>query len=421
MVNDVHAPLVLPALRGKVGDWVYYTCLIPMAELAERVGYARDIHQDKALSRLIQRSLEGKRAEQISEYLQRTEERFFNSLVLATYDGHPEWLEVQHLDPQTPQARAVDVDEQLAETLGFLSLAGDERIFAVDGQHRLAGIKRAISNGIDFGDERLPVIFVAHIEAKRERTRRLFTVLNKSAKAVKKSDIIALDEDDTMAITARRMVETHAWFSSPKILVEAGDAIPRTNQTALTTLGNLYDVLKIIFKHINGKGRDAFLKYYRPTDAQLDKWFRIAVKYFEALAETFPETMLLFSSTDPASVTRQFRGEFGGHALFRPFGLSAFTTVAVAFAKAHGLSLPDAVKALGVLPMSLDERPYAEVLWDPERQKMISSGKRLTVDLLAYMAGLPIDRVKLRLAYAKALGRDNVRLPSVLIDAIDVG
>lgn len=419
MVNQKHTPLVLPALRGKIGDWVYYTCLIPLAELASRVGYARDIHQDRELSRLIQRSLDGKRAEQISEYLERTEERFFNSLVLATYDGHPEWLEVQHLDPQTPQARAAEVDEQSAETLGFLSLSGDERIFAVDGQHRLAGIKRAILDGMKFGDERLPVIFVAHIEAKRERTRRLFTTLNKSAKAVKKSDIIALDEDDTMAITARRMVETHPWFASPKILVEVSDAIPRSNQTALTTLGNLYDVLKIIFRHINGKGRDSFLRFYRPSDAQLDKYFNIAVKYFEAVAETFPQTGQLFTSTNPASITKNNRGEFGGHALFRPFGLSAFTTVAVAFAKHHSLSLPEAVRALGVLPMSLDERPYAEVLWDPERQKMISSGKRLTIDLLSHMAGLPIDRTKLRLAYAKALGRDNVRLPGILIDPID--
>ena len=234
--------LLLPALRGHIGDWVYYTCLMPISEIALRVDYAKDIHNDKALSRLIQRSLEGERAEHIASYLERTTERFFNSLVLATYDGHPEWLEVGNFGKTSDQGLVSRIGEQALDTLGFLSLSGDEKIFAVDGQHRLAGIKRAIADQTDFGIERLSVIFIAHSEAKRERTRRLFTTLNKTAKAVKKRDIIALDEDDTMAITARRFIETNSWFSSPKILIEASENIPSTNRVSLTTISNLYDV-----------------------------------------------------------------------------------------------------------------------------------------------------------------------------------
>lgn len=49
------------------------------------------------------------------------------------------------------------------------------------------------------------MLFAANLtrqEQERERTHRLFTTLNKSAKPVAKADIIALDEDDTMAIIA---------------------------------------------------------------------------------------------------------------------------------------------------------------------------------------------------------------------------
>lgn len=71
---------------------------------------------------------------------------------------------------------------------------------------------------------------------------------------MKKSDIIALDEDDTMAIITRRLIENNSWFSSPKILINASENIPATNRVCLTTISNLYDILKLIFKHkINEK------------------------------------------------------------------------------------------------------------------------------------------------------------------------
>jgi DNA sulfur modification protein DndB len=389
-----------------------------ISEISRRVDYAQDIHTDEQLSRLIQRQLEGKRAVAIAQYLANTNERFFNSLVLATYEGRPEWLEIRHVEPHTDRAEAASLPEDVLETLGFLSLAGSERIFAVDGQHRLAGIKRAIKDGVAFAGERLPVIFVAHVEKERERTRRLFTTLNKSAKAVKKSDIIALDEDDTMAITARRMVEDHKWFASPKILVDASDAMPKTNTVALTTLGNLYDILKIIFRHASGKANDTGLRFYRPSDTKLDEYYDLAIAYFEALAKAFPDLAKFFKSRDPTSITPQYRGQFGGHVLFRPAGLKAFTAVVVAFAKHHHTTIPAAVHVLRKMPINLGERPYVNVLWDPERTKMIPPGKKLATDLMAHVAGLPGgDKAKLRAAYALAHGvpASQIRLPKTIV------
>lgn len=413
---NTKSKLLLPALRGNMGDWVYYTCLMPIQELATRVEYAQDIHGDKALSKLIQRSLEGKRSEQIANYLEKTSERFFNSLVLATYEGHPEWLEVGNFQSTSDLAVVDVIGEQGLDTLGFLSLSGKEKIFAIDGQHRLAGIKRAIADRFDFGRERISVIFVAHSEKQRERTRRLFTTLNKTAKAVKKWHVIALDEDDTMAITARRMVETSDWFASPKILIEASDNLPSTNRVALTTISNLYDVLKQIFKHRIGKTTDTSLRFFRPSDKELEKFHGYAMKFFEALAQSFPAIGELFSSTSPARVTQRFRGENGGHALFRPVGLNAFTTVAIAFAKHHEVTLPEAVRQLAVLPTDLSARPYRGVVWDADRKKMVVTGKKVLVDLLAYMVGLPTDLEKLRLAYAKATGSDvTLRLPNKVL------
>lgn len=46
------------ALRGSFGDWIFYSCLMPVTQLGSRVSYADEIHQDKALAQLIQRALE---------------------------------------------------------------------------------------------------------------------------------------------------------------------------------------------------------------------------------------------------------------------------------------------------------------------------------------------------------------------------
>src|SRR5947209_47290 len=102
--------LILPALRGKFGDWIFYSCLMPIRELSSRVSYAEEIHRDKALSQLIQRSLEGPRAKHIVEYL-KTQERFFNSLVLATYAGSPDWLEIGDFRSNTDPKILTEITE----------------------------------------------------------------------------------------------------------------------------------------------------------------------------------------------------------------------------------------------------------------------------------------------------------------------
>ena len=58
-----------PALRGIFGDWVYYSCLMSMQEVAERLSYAGDFHKSQKLSDWIQRKLKEGRSKDIAEYL----------------------------------------------------------------------------------------------------------------------------------------------------------------------------------------------------------------------------------------------------------------------------------------------------------------------------------------------------------------
>ncbi|MEN3148471.1 DNA sulfur modification protein DndB [Neorhizobium sp. IRAMC:178] len=418
-MND--EPLILPSLRGSFGSWIFYSCLIPIAEVGARVKFAEDIHPDKALSRLIQRSLEGPRARQIAQYLSGNDDRFFNSLVLATYGGKPEWLEVGNFRSEKNASIVEKISQQALDTLGFLSLNGKEKLFAVDGQHRLAGIKQALEDNLELGQDLLPVILVGHKKtaAGLQRTRRLFTTLNKTAVPVKKSDIIALDEDDVMAIVSRQLVENEPSFRDPKIAVIASPNIPSGNRVCLATISTLYEVLRLLFVHVTQSKTDRKLRFNRPSDERLIYFRKVAVDYFRALADAFPPVKDLFDANDPGLVTPNYRHAEGGHILFRKIGLEMFTRTAIELSKAKKVSLVSAVALMKHLPTELDGEPYRNVVWSPASHTMRVSNKSVSHDVLRYMLDLNVDEAALVERYRVASGAEkddpSIQLPKKIV------
>ena len=309
--------LLLPALRGIMGDWVYYSCLMNLDELSSRVHYAGDIHKHAALSQMIQRKLDGQRSVQIADYLKMQPQRFFNSLVVATYGGNPSWHALEEVRNNRQQGWLKDLTQETVESVGFLAFRGDEKLFALDGQHRLAGIKRTIKNGVEQDPyDEVSVIFVAHEATPQglQRTRRLFTTLNKTARPVSKGDIIALDEDDVMAICVRRLIEETEFFREDRVAFVASNNLPVRNRTSLTTIGNLYDVLAILFTSsgFDLKKRKKDLQKVRPEDTALDAYFDYSKSYFCWLRRYFEELEEFFSATETEAIVSKYRGSHGG-------------------------------------------------------------------------------------------------------------
>ena len=212
--------LILPALRARMGDWIYYVTFLQMEEIAKRVELAEEVHPSSMLKEMIQRQITD-RANPIAEYLLNQQQRFFNSLIVGVYGGSPNWYELAIGTNQLFDAEALPL--YLEGALGILRLDGEEKLFALDGQHRVEGIKKALKKNENLKIDEVSVIFVAHQtgEGGMERTRRLFTTLNRYAKPVKKSEIIALDEDDIIAIITRQLVEEYPLFRE-KCLFRAG-------------------------------------------------------------------------------------------------------------------------------------------------------------------------------------------------------
>lgn len=392
----------LPALRGVFGKWVYYSALVQLPVLAERVTFAEELHRNKELSQLIQRELKKRRAKEIATYLGQQNERFFNSLVVAVYGGSPTWHEMK-VSSESDSVRIEDVSDAALHSLGFLRLSGTENLFALDGQHRLAGIKKALPGTNELRSDEASVLFVAHENSKAglQRTRRLFTTLNKTAKPVSKGEIIALDEDDAMAITVRRLVEEHPYFAGKRVVYTPTNNLPVGESAGLTTIGALYDVLNVLFTKVEGASA-VELRFNRPDDDALQGYYNRSVAYFRWLGQYFETLGRYFRAKSPASVVRRHRGSFGGSVLFRPIGLILMTEVVASLPRELGVR--ERVKRCSRLPQELSRAPYVRVLWDPMTHTILPKGRLLARRLLLYMLGIETGAERLREDYAAACG-----------------
>ena len=413
--------LVLPAIRGIMGDWVYYSCLIDLRELSIRVRYAEEVHKNQHLSDMIQRQLKTDRSKQIAEYLRNQPERFFNSLVVATYGGQPNWHALSDIRNKYNSNELRDLSEETVESVGFLTLQGDENLFALDGQHRLAGIKEAVKQGLEPNqNDDVSVIFVAHIETDNglERTRRLFTTLNKTAKPVTKGEIIALDEDDVMALCVRRLIEETDLFSGDRIAFVANNNMPMTNSTSLTTIGNLYDILTILFTNVKSDltKRKSDLQRVRPNDDILEQYFDYSENFISQLGENFKELDEFFTAKDTTTVVKKYRGSHGGNAIFRPIGLEVFTRIIAQLTK--DMALTQAIKLAAMLPRNLSEAPYEGLMWASSNKIILNGHKATLREILLYMVKKNTKKYSQSILlerYRKETGDDMVELPDQLI------
>ncbi|NGP16501.1 DNA sulfur modification protein DndB [Devosia aurantiaca] len=409
--------VLLPALQGRLGSWHYYSALMKLSDLVDRVSYADEIHENTRLSEMIQRRLdEAKRSEDIEQYLLKTKDRFFNSLVVGVYGGSPQWhpFEVK----VTNQSHAeIDMMQHEEGLVGYLELNGSERLFALDGQHRLSGIRRAIKKDSKLGDELVSVLFVPHSDtpAGLQRTRSLFVAINKKAVPVARRDIIALDEIDLAAIVTRRLVDTNPLFSKGQVDLDRFTQSIPAGAPALTTIGNLYDITKIALAEII-EDRDAAelanATRIRMSDDRIAHYEAQAAEYIKHLIELDPDLISAITQDDFGPSVIQQRRPDAARVLFRPIGLTIFTKVIAQLRKKH--SLAEAMNEMNKVPLVMTEAPFEGVIWDSARERMNTGNASLCIGLLLYMLGeAPAEeRLVNRYALVQGIAPEDVVLPS---------
>jgi len=239
-----------PCLRGVIGDWVYYSTIMGADEIADRVMAAKEIRESKALDDYLQRNLKA-RVSKIASYLRKRDHRFFSSIILGVFGGLPDWVELDF--SALAQKLTLPNQEEIEESLGLLIFYGTEKIFAIDGQHRVEGIKAAAKADPDkLRNDQYSALLVAHRDDKagKVRTRRLFCDINKNAEPVSQGDKVVIDEDELAAIVTRRVyAEYPAFNGGDEIAVtEKKEQVAKDGHERFTSLLAIYTVCKQLKK-----------------------------------------------------------------------------------------------------------------------------------------------------------------------------
>ncbi len=280
----------LACLRGNIGYWTYYSTVIKIKDLVidNRVITVSESEElyTKNINQILQREIDPKRINSLKKFIKEKDERFFSSLILAIHKGSPKWFDIDLFERIEIDGKEIDQEQVnfLGSKFGILSLMGEEEIFALDGQHRLIGLRKAFLEDNSIADLEIPVIFVIHNHDNVEKTRRLFTVLNKYAEIPKGAELIILDEDDVAAINTRRLVLEHPVLSKLNALSSSKSAaIPTNDNKSFTTLVTLYNINKKLYSHESA--------YYsvRPDNETIEKHFQKSITFWNILLETFPE------------------------------------------------------------------------------------------------------------------------------------
>ena len=353
-------------------------------ELTARVMSSKEIRESKALEDYLQRNLKP-RVSKIAAYIKKRDDRFFNSIILGVFEALPDWIQ---LDLSSLSSALDEKDcARLEETLGVLVFSGGEKMFAIDGQHRVEGIKLAhASSDESLAKDQYSVLMVAHVDdvPGKVRTRRLFCDINKNAVAVSDGDKVIIDEDDLCAITTRRIFAEYAAFNSGlEIAVsERKEVLTQIdkdgrNQECFTSLLALYTVtkkLKPIFKKQKGAAPLA------PENvSQLQS---IVSDFLDFVIEVIPSYKAYFAKKTTLTAERRNNKNL----LFRPIGLEILGRV---YASAYADNQLQKLRArLPKVAFTNPGGPFERIIWSAGKIKAGSKEKGAAVDLVSYLCGL---------------------------------
>lgn len=379
----------IPAIRGILSGKTYYTATFTFEQIAERVKRIdKELHTSESLREQLQRALTDN-YKSIKEYILTQKEHFFNALVLAVYDGDPTWNELEF-----------EFNDTRYYSMGFLHLNGYERIFPVDGQHRVEGIKSALKENPNLKDETITVIFIGHHDNPegKEKTRRIFSTLNRYAKPVSLGDNIALDEDDVVAITTRDLLEKYPLFMNENVKIDkkSSKALADNDEKSFTSLITLYETNKVIYTYYRSlsdsqkniytaKRITEFLKY-RPQQQEIENFYTFLVDFWDMFTKKFQGVKSYIENCGNETPAALYRNkESGGLLYFRPIALPRLVKAIFETQFRLKNELQECVKMFANIEMTISKEPWINILWDTRTHTMVMKYKNIIYHMLIFL------------------------------------
>ncbi|MCY4654706.1 MAG: DGQHR domain-containing protein [Dehalococcoidia bacterium] len=383
-----------PAIKAKFGDHEYYFTTMKAVDAQREIKLPAELFEvtAAALDQRMQRELrDSVRVTPMVEYL-RHSYRFYGPLIVAIKGGDPTFIPLVMSEPN-------DFVNPDSFPFGVLRFDGTQDYFVLDGQHRLASIAKAIEEGNEeIKHDELGVIIIRHEDSAigMISSRRLFTHLNRWAKATTMSENITIDEDDGIAIVTRRIVRDHEllkdriWFRDRQLPANARPDAGIRVSDCFTTLETVYNCNELVLGAKYSFSDD--WKRIRPEPDQLDKIFAECKDFWDGLC-LIPQIQEVVNGRNPIDFRpneQEHRGE--GHLLFRPVGqeMLAFTIARILSDSTASYSdVAEVCQKCISVDWCLGSPPWRGVFFG-EGGRMLGNRTRRSVgsNLLRYMLGI---------------------------------
>lgn len=259
----------VPAMRGKMGTRTYYAVLMPMSGVPQFFKFTNWVGispEDRE-----QRVLNEKRVPDLAGYIAENEDDYIFSSITASYKGEPKF------EPYSE-----------GSNIGALILQLGDEFIINDGQHRCAGIVRALNDGVPIGRDTLSVLLFPW--ESTERVQQMFSDLNRFVQKTSKSLDILYDKRDERAAATLGMIDAVPVFRE---LTDKENISLGTKSTKLFTLAALYDANAELLK---GREKES-------TEANT----AVLVDYWKAVADHMPDWTKVLKGQKLALELRQER------------------------------------------------------------------------------------------------------------------
>lgn len=367
----------VPCLRGVLGNWVFYPALLRAEEISNYIMSSKEIREAKALDDYLQRDLKP-RVRKIVKYLRTQDTRFFSSIILGVFDALPNWIEFNLSG--IAERYGVSQISDAQSSLGLMEFHGNEKMFAIDGQHRVEAIKQAFADFPErVQDDQYPVIFVAHVDDKegKVRTRRLFSDINKNAVSVSGGDKVVIDEDEICAIVTRRVYADYTPFNGGEevAVTEKKEQLAKDGRERFTSLLAVHTAcqrLKKLFRKPRGTLEHA--------PENIANFQAIVVGFFDFVIENEPTLKRYFRQreTTPKAERTNNRNLF-----FRPVGLELLARLYVHFYRRDRLSV--LVYGLNNMRFENPSGVLDGILWNSGKIEASAKARNAAVQYCLYL------------------------------------
>ena len=386
------------AMKGRLGNTDYYMLSMKAQELVKKVTIPKKVKgwDDLSIEERYQREISYHRVRtQIAPYLANDDSRFFGAVIVTAMN----FGDVVSFEPLSDVATKglPGLYRAAAMNMGFLTFTGGEVLVPLDGQHRLKAIEFAISGRDEKGHDIANVtpcnelamedITVILVPFEVEKARKIFTKVNRYARATTTGQNIVTEEDDMVAVLTREVANDLiggrlAKFKSNTL---------RPKDPEFTTLAIIYNCNEeIVTRSFFEKGRPDRTRL--PEVSQQKLWRLKVHEVWQAVLdgiEVFADA-LADTSESGDEKRREIRNT---NLLGKPV---AQECVVKAFVRLTGpptnMTAEQACGRLNRLPWSISEENlqsvWQRVLWSGGVDgKVVTKNRRLATELIAYLAG----------------------------------